>query len=106
MAKTPEKKVKESVCKVLTEYGVYYFFPVTGGFGRSGIPDIVCCYKGNFLAIECKAGKNKTTALQDAEILKINRAGGVALVVNEGNLGDVAQLLNTIDYMRELAQKG
>ena len=74
MAATPEKKVKDAVCKILKQRGAYYFFPVTGGFGRSGIPDIIACYKGNFVAIECKAGKNKPTALQDAEMFKINDA--------------------------------
>jgi Holliday junction resolvase len=105
VAATPEKKVKDAVVKVLKQYGVYNFFPVTGGFGRSGIPDIVCCHKGNFLAIECKAGKNTTTALQNAEIAKINTAGGVALVVSEKNIDDVAKLLDTIDYMRELSER-
>lgn len=37
---TPEAKVKAKVVKVLKEFGVYYFYPVTGGFGRSGVPDI------------------------------------------------------------------
>jgi Holliday junction resolvase len=105
VASTPEKKVKDAVVKVLRSYGVYHFFPVTGGFGRSGIPDIIACYKGNFVAIECKAGKNTTTALQNAEIAKINSAGGVALVVSEKNIEDVLKLLQTIDYMRELSER-
>ena len=105
MAATPEKKVKDAVVKVLRQRGVYHFFPVTGGFGRSGLPDIIACYKGNFVAIECKAGKNTTTALQNAEIAKINDAGGVAIVVSEKNIDDVARLLDTIEYMRELAER-
>lgn len=104
MASTPEKKVKDAVTKILKDYGAYYFFPVTGGFGRSGIPDIIACYKGNFIGIECKAGKNKPTALQEAEILKIMNAGGVALCVNERNIEDVRLLLETITYMRSLSE--
>lgn len=105
MAATPEKKVKDAVCKILKQRGAYYFFPVTGGFGRSGIPDIIACYKGNFVAIECKAGKNKPTALQEAEMAKISKAGGVCLVVSEKNTEDVLKLLETIDYMRELSER-
>ena len=82
MAVTPEKKVKDKARKVLDELGAYYFFPATHGYGRSGVPDIVGCYKGNFFAIECKAGKNKPTALQFAEIEKINNAQGVAFRQN------------------------
>jgi Holliday junction resolvase len=90
MATTPEGKVKAKVVKLLKERGVYYFFPATFGMGRSGVPDIVCCQGGgHFLAIECKAGKNKPTALQEREIEAIRAAGGTALVINETNLHEL-----------------
>jgi hypothetical protein len=93
MASTPEKRVKESVVRILKRLEIYYFFPVTGGYGHSGIPDIVCCAKGRFIGIECKAGKGRTTALQDAELEKIRDAGGSALVVNEDSLGQLEAIL-------------
>ena len=96
MAQTPEKKVKAKVVEVLKAHGVYYFFPATFGMGRGGVPDIVCCYRGKFLAIECKAGAGKTTALQERELAAIKAAGGTQLVVNEKNLGEVALLLNVL----------
>ena len=83
---TPEAKVKARVVKLLKEHNIYYFFPATHGFGRSGVPDIICCYNSQFLAIECKAGKNKPTALQEKEIKKIRDAGGFAFVINEDNI--------------------
>ena len=83
---TPEAKVKASVTKILKEFGAYYFSPMTGGFGRSGVPDIIACYRGFFLAIECKAGKNKPTALQEREMGKVNAAGGMAILINEVNV--------------------
>ena len=89
MAATPEKKVKERVVKTLKENGVYYFFPATFGMGRSGIPDIVCCINGRFLAIECKTRGNKPTALQERELQAIRDAGGTSMVVNEDNQQDV-----------------
>ena len=55
MATTPEKKVKDKVVGILKEEDVYYFFPATHGYGRSGVPDIVACVNGLFLAIECKS---------------------------------------------------
>ena len=90
---TPEKKVKTKVVAILKEFGAYYFYPVTGGYGASGVPDIVGCYKGNFFAVECKAGKGKTTALQEKNIANIYAAGGTALVVNEDNIDDVRNML-------------
>jgi Holliday junction resolvase len=93
MAATPEKKVKDKVVKLLKQYGAYYFFPATFGMGRSGVPDVVCCHKGAFIGIECKAGKNTTTPLQDRELAAIQSAGGTALVINENNMDELEGLL-------------
>lgn len=92
---TPEGKVKAKVVKLLKQFGVYYFYPVTGGFGRSGVPDVICCVNGYFVGIECKAGKNKPTPLQEAEMQKIRDAGGVTLVINEDNIYDVELIIRT-----------
>lgn len=86
MAMTPEKKVKQKVAKLLKEAGAYYFFPATGGYGRSGVPDIVGCLDGNFFAIECKAGSNQPTALQELELEKIRKSEGRAIVINEDRI--------------------
>lgn len=96
MAKTPEKIVKDKVVSVLKSEEVYYFFPATHGFGRSGVPDIVCCVNGKFLAIECKAGNNKPTALQIREIESIRRNQGVAVVVDETNWDMVRDLVKKL----------
>jgi Holliday junction resolvase len=93
---TPEKKVKNKVVALLKDAGAYCFYPVAGGYGSAGIPDIIACYMGKFIAIECKAGKGKTTALQDRNIAQIKDAGGFAIVVNEENLIDVQEILNHI----------
>ena len=97
MAKTPESKVKEKVVKILKEHGVYYFFPATHGYGRSGVPDIICCYKGQFVAIECKAGNNKPTALQQRELKNIMTSGGHAFVANEENISFFEFYFNPLD---------
>jgi Holliday junction resolvase len=93
MAATPEKKVKDTVRKLLTEMGIYHFMPAANGFGRAGIPDIICCFAGRFIAIECKAGKGTTTALQERELAAIRTAGGMAMVVNENNLQELKEKL-------------
>ena len=93
---TKEALVKRKVVDVIKKNGAYYFFPATGGYGRSGVPDIVGCYRGVFFAIECKAGTNKPTALQEAEMNKIREANGQVLVVNEDNISDVTILLRDI----------
>ena len=98
MALTPEKKVKNKVVQLLKEHGVYYFFPATYGMGRSGVPDVVCCFHGVFVGIECKAGKNKATPLQLQELAAIRRAGGITFIINEENVGVLAE------YLKEYAE--
>ena len=93
MAQTPEAKVKAAVRKLLVEFGIYYFAPAANGFGRAGIPDIICCFGGRFIAIECKAGKGVTTALQDRELAAIRTAGGMTMVVNETNIQELKEKL-------------
>jgi len=96
VAQTPEAKVKAKITQVLRDEGVYYFFPATHGYGRSGVPDIVCCVGGAFLGIEVKAGKNKPTALQTRELEAIRRCGGVAVVANEENWDMIRPLVRQL----------
>lgn len=97
MASTPEKRVKDKVVAQLKKLGAYYFYPVTGGWGSSGVPDIVGCHHGVFFGIECKAGKNKPTKLQELNLKRIKEAGGIALVINEENINHVTTALGGTD---------
>ena len=99
MALTPEAKVKRDVAKILDRFNVYYFFPPANGYGRQGIPDIICCIHGHFLAIECKAGKGTTTVLQEREIAKIKQHGGTVMVVNEHNQEELITLVTKLEHL-------
>ena len=66
-----------------------------GGFQSAGIPDILACYKGVFLGIEVKVGKNKPSALQQAKVKMINQAGGLAVVTWD----TTEQLEAMLDYI-------
>lgn len=87
---TPEGKVKQAVVKILKQYNAWYFFPVSTGYGRAGIPDIIACWKGKFMAIECKAQDNLTpTPLQEIQLKQIEDAGGVTWVVTPSVLPEL-----------------
>ena len=101
MTTTPESKVKTAVRKMLDAFDIYHFMPPANGFGRAGIPDIVGCMDGHFIAIECKAGKGKTTALQDRELNAILNHGGTVYVAREDNLEDLQQLLMGLREARD-----
>jgi hypothetical protein len=90
---TPERKVKDKVKKVLKELGAYYAMPATGGYGSSGVPDFLVCYRGRFFGLECKANGGKPTALQEKNLEDIRKNDGVAFVVHEHNIGNLRELL-------------
>jgi Holliday junction resolvase len=98
MSKTPESAVKAKVVKQLRELGAYFFYPVTSGYGASGVPDIVGCYKGRFFGIECKAKGNKPTELQRINLNKIEGVGGIALVIDEHNADQVGGYLKALTH--------
>lgn len=106
MALTPEKKVKNKCVTLIKAYGVYYFFPSMNGFGRSGVPDIICCANGTFLGVECKAGTNKPTELQLLEMKKIRDAAGKTLVVNEENISELEEILKELTNAKSGNEQG
>ena len=77
-----EKDITNKILKYLKTLDKCYCFKEHGGsYGSAGIPDIICCYRGRFVAFEVKTAKGKTTKLQEVNIRNIREACGVALVV-------------------------
>jgi len=70
---------------------LFYWKEHGGIYGTAGIPDIIICFKGRFIALEVKAKGRKTTVLQQITINRINKAGGTAVVVY--SLEEVKELL-------------
>ena len=64
----------------LTDKGAYVINIWGGGYQSSGIPDLIVCYKGIFIAFELKTDYNKATERQLWHIEAINNAGGFAII--------------------------
>ena len=82
-----KSRMKEAdLVKRITQYlktvpELFHWKEHGGMYGTAGIPDIIVCYKGRFIAFEAKVGKNKPTVLQSETIRAINKAGGYAMPV-------------------------
>lgn len=77
-----EKSIENKIKAYLKTIDSLFFFKEHGGlYGTAGVPDIICCYKGSFITLEVKTEDGKTTALQDATIKRIRKAGGIAEIV-------------------------
>ena len=87
-----EKNIVESIRRYLKTVKNLFFWKEHGGiYGTGGIPDIICCYKGRFIAFEVKQPGKKPTILQEQTIREIIRCGGYALRVD--NVSQVKEVV-------------
>jgi hypothetical protein len=93
---TPEAKVKAKVHTALKAVDAYAVNYIGGQYAKAGTPDILACLNGRFIGIEVKVGKNKPTALQIHALTQLDKAGGLALVINESNLAYLVMCLSNI----------
>jgi Holliday junction resolvase len=77
--KSPESFEKDEIKAFLTTRHVWFFLPYMAGFGKSGVPDIVACWRGRFVSIEVKREGKAPTKLQEARMREIVQAGGIAV---------------------------
>ena len=99
-----EKDIVATIKRYLATLGedVFFWKEHGGALGTSGIPDIICCYKGRFLGLEAKLPGGKLTALQKRALERINRAGGLARRVE--SVDDVRDVIAQAD--RETKEAG
>jgi Holliday junction resolvase len=79
--------------------------PIGTGYGSSGVPDFLACSNGVFIGIEAKAGKGKTTALQEDNLKRIADSGGIPLVINEANVSDLANAIENLEILKRMQWK-
>ena len=84
MSTQPESRLQKRIQKALEKkFSRSFWRKIHGGaYQRSGIPDLLGCVAGFYIAIEVKCpGKERTvTPLQQATIKSIKNAGGIAFV--------------------------
>lgn len=77
-----EKQFENKVKTYLKDNGCW-FLKYWGGaaYTKSGIPDILVCCKGRFMAVEVKAPNGKPSDLQIYNLRQIDRAGGLSILL-------------------------
>ena len=92
-----ERDIVAGIREYLNSLGedIFFWKEHGGPYGTSGVPDIICCYKGRFIGMECKLPGGKLTELQKRAIMKIDRAGGIARRVE--SVDDARAIVRQID---------
>lgn len=91
-----EKDITNSILKYLKTVPDCFCWKEHGGmYGTAGLPDIICCINGRFIAFEVKTEKGKLTKLQEITIQRIQRAKGEAYKVT--SLSEVQSILKLME---------
>jgi Holliday junction resolvase len=88
--KSPEGYEKDEICKYLDSIRAWYFRPYMAGYGKRGVPDIIACSRGMFIAIEVKRPGKKPTPVQELRGKQIRAAYGYWIA------GTAAQVISAL----------
>ena len=106
-----EKNFESRVKKWLHSQGIYaagtpkhqmvankgWFFKVWGGgYQKAGIPDLLMCVNGLFLAVELKSDTGAVSELQKLNIRRINKARGIGIILYPDGLERFQEIIKEV----------
>lgn len=91
-----EKQFENKIKKYLNDNNIWHVKYFANGFTKSGIPDILACCNGYFLAIEVKAENGRPSELQLHHIEKIKQSGGRAVIVKPSQFEELKELIQEL----------
>jgi hypothetical protein len=92
-----EKDIVNAILRYLKTVPDCFAWKQHGGqYGTAGLPDIICCIAGRFVAFEVKTPSGKLTKLQEITLTKIKNAKGEAFKVT--SLQEVKEILKNLSF--------
>ena len=92
-----EKNFENKVKEILKSKGAYVVKQFGCAFSKSGVPDLLVCYKGKFIAVELKADKGNPSPLQLYNLEQVKDAGGYAFLLYPKGLPMFINFLNSLE---------
>ena len=91
-----EKDIVAAILRLLKKTPCCFAWKEHGGmYGVAGVPDIIACVGGRFVAFEVKVPGGKLTKLQEITLQKIRDAKGQAFKVT--SVAEVAAILKEME---------
>lgn len=93
------RQTENNITKAIRQYlrirGIEHFKHWGGPMSEPGVADLICCWKGRYLAIEVKTEKGAITDKQKNFLERISRAGGISIVAR--SVDDVIRVIEQSD---------
>lgn len=93
-----EKNFENKIKKFLKENGCWFVKYFANRNTRAGVPDLLACVNGYFVAIEVKGPTGKPSELQLWNRDKIREAGGIAIILYPDQFEEFKSL---IEFLKE-----
>jgi hypothetical protein len=91
-----EKNFENKIKKYLEDHNYWYIKYFANSYTKSGIPDILACINGYFVAIEVKASNGKPSELQFHHRRKIRESGGISIILYPEQWNDFTLLIDDL----------
>lgn len=91
----PEARLGHSIRAALEARGAFVFKVHGSGMMMTGLPDLIVCYKGQYVGLEVKMHGNKASKVQELIHKRIAQAGGYVEVVY--SVDEAINVLHRID---------
>ena len=90
-----ERDITTAILRYLKTVPECFCWKTHGGhYGTAGLPDIIVCYRGRFVAFEVKTATGRPSKLQEITIAKIKAAKGEAFIVR--SVEETKEILETL----------
>ena len=93
-----EKNFENRLKKFLEDEGCWFVKFFANAYTKSGIPDLLVCCNGYFVAVEVKAPNGKPSELQKRNIDKINELGGYGVILYPNQFDDLREMIQHLKY--------
>lgn len=93
-----EKNFENRLKKFLESEDCWFVKFFANGFTKTGVPDILVCCKGRFVAVEVKAQNGKPSELQKWNIRRIIEQGGYGVILYPDQFDDFKEMILSIIY--------
>ena len=91
-----ERDIVAAIIRLLKKWPKCFCWKEHGGmYGTAGIPDIIACVDGRFVAFEVKTESGRLSKLQEITLSRIRDAGGRAYIVRSA--AEVARIMKDME---------
>jgi hypothetical protein len=100
----PEARLGSAIRRACIERAAFGFKIHGGPTMMAGLPDLIFCYRGQFVALEVKMPEGKVSVIQKRRIREIRDAGGRAYVVR--SVSAAMRVLDAVDKSLDAHRPG